>query len=563
MEHEEYSEAAWERMMANYDYEVAASEFDAGQQLEQIQRIRQQQTDGFQADDLNWCWDPQAHEEDHAFSIHRHYEAATIQQETSFEPAGHGEPTVNSPAHDNQSTYVPTQPDLCEQLLHLIKNGSLHDRMAALTTLKEDFCTLDTFLARTEGVHELLDLLALDAMEQEVTCDLVQINSSSKADQLDWKGTVWELLMLILYNLEPLFLDIQDIREVAILPVLALVQKEKDARYRRMALRFLLAEPIRCAECQDAIVDSGGMALLVNALAIERDEEALELLLELLRQIATVSPSYKQAVNLTVQDIVNSNDASEIEFTNLLLLVHQEQAPTFTPSTTEADRKQQLGQFLLQASTNTLYVANSSLLHKYIALNCVRKALPEIGFAFVFDHDGIPLLWDLLMQSESGTLNALAVDILRWLAHEDDAFRDHIIDFYTEYAAVQEMETQLKAAAIRCEVLGERTKRKRSNTDSTEEWIELPSEISEMLSIPETDQCDAQADETASDADSDCGEFRYGSTASDSDMEDLEPASDAVVDTMAHDDIGKSIDLCFKETCSSDDDWEIVSDGEC
>lgn len=552
MEHEEYSEAAWARMMANYDYEVAASAFDADQQLEQIQRIQQQQQ---QTEDLNWSWRPETHEDDQAFRIHRQYEAAAFhpqqQQENVLEA------TENAPV---QSTYISTQPDLCEQLLHLIKNGSLHDRMAALTTLKQDFCTLDTFLARTEGVHELLDLLALDAMEQEVTRDLVQLDPNTEADQVDWKSAVWELLMLIVYNLEPLFLDIQDMREVAILPVLALVQKEKDARYRRMALRFLLAEPIQCAQCQDAIVDSGGMVLLVNALAIERDLEALELLLELLRQVAATSPSYEQAINLTVQDIVNSNDASEIEFTNLLLLVHHEQAPTFTPSTTAADHKQQLGQFLLQVSTNTLYVANSNLLHKYIALNYVRKALPEIGFAFVFDHEGIPLLWDILMQSESGTLNALAVDVLRWLALEDDAFRDHIIDFYAEYAAVQELETKLKAAAIRCEILGARTERKRSNTntDSTEDWIELPSEHTEMAPIPETSyQCDALVEETASDDGSDCGEFRYGSTASDSDMDDMESASDAVKDTTP--DTGRPTG----SSCSSDDDWEIVSDGEC
>lgn len=552
MEQEAYSQWAWQRMMENYDYEVAASEFDADEQLEQIQRIQQQQTDSSHGHlDLIWPWDS-----DEAFSMDQHYEESSHQQQQEIALAAddHGAVTTTA-VHDDHSTCVVARPDLREQLLYLIKTGSLQDRMNALMTLKKDFYTLQTFLFCNEGIHELLDILALDAIEQS---DPFNTSSNIEAhNQLDWKSVVWELLLLIVHNVEPLYLDIQDIRQVAILPVLALVQKEQDACYRRMALRFLLAEPIRCATCQDVMVDSGGLTLLVNALAVERDYEALELLLELLRQAMAMNPSYQQAIDLTVQDIVDRNDASEIEFTNLLL-VHQEQVPTFPPSTTEAERKEQLEQFILQASTNTLYLASSSLLHKYIALNCVRKALPEIGLAFVFDHDGIPLLWDVLMHSEAGSLNALAVDILRYLAREDDAFRDHIIDFYTQYAAVQEMETKIKTAALRCEILGERNKRKRSDTDATDEWIELPSGTSELVSIPKTQAVEAQADQITS---GDCEEFRLGNTPSDSDIDDLEEASDTVADTAQ--DLEKRIISPFKEACSSDDDWEIVGDGEC
>lgn len=221
--------------------------------------------------------------------------------------------------------------------------------------------------------------------------------------------------------------------------MLTLVRKQMKARYRRMALKFLLN-----ARCQETIVQSGGISVLVHVLSTERDGRALHLLLQLLHQV--IDQSFSQELDLGVQAIVTSMDPNDIEFANLLLLVCPAE---FAFS---AARKHQ---FVLQASTNTLSLASSSVLHKYIALQSLRRALPEIAFAFVLEFEGIPLLWSVLMQSETSKLRALAAAILRWLANEDAAFRDHILEFCSKDSAVQNPKTKLRAAAARHEIFAE------------------------------------------------------------------------------------------------------------
>lgn len=507
--------------------EQPVPERDNAYALQQPQTQQQQQT---QELELMWPWDPESEDEDDdELLIHRYFQATT-------------EASVANPAAPlfsgmQREPYIPPvsyrfqheQQSKCQQLLDIIQSGSPSDRMAALTVLKQDSNTLSCFLARTKAIHELVDVLASDSLEQQATCDLVQLNPSSEADQLDWKGAVWELLMLILYNLKDLNLDIQAIREPILVSVLALVEQQKEAAHRCMALQFLLAEPLRCTEHQAFIVDNGGLSLLVNVLAIERDTEASQLLLELLHQLAAAGTSYEQEIHLTVQGIVDSHDDQRtIEYGNLLLLVNQVQVPAFAPSATDADRKEQIGQLVLQAATNTLYLASSSVLHKSIALNCVRQALPEIGFAFVFDFEGIPLLWDLLMQSADAAVKSLTVDILRLLAHEDDALRDHILEFYSQYTSVQDAETNLRAASIRREIFGERSAAREKRIAHTDEII----------------------------SDSHC----YGRGL---DTEISVPASDCAEKMVRGLSTQHTASSSGNIATRSDDDWELISGGEC
>lgn len=159
----------------------------------------------------------------------------------------------------------------------------------------------------------------------------------------------------------------------------------------------------------------------------------------------------------------------------------------------------------------------------------MRKVLPEIGFAFVFDHGGIPLLWDVLMQTEVTEMTD--IEILRWLARENQAFRDHILDFCSQYAHVQEQETTLKAESIRFQIFG---KCKRSDTDAsedrTEKHVRVDSGTASDGAISGRLELDAQANETGSEADSDCGKIVYSS--SESDTEDPEPSLDFAVDVL-------------------------------
>lgn len=360
-----------------------------------------------------------------------------------------------------------------------------------------DVYILRAFLSRFKGIQELLDSLTAEAVIQ-----------SAEAIESDWKSAVWELLLLIVYNLSDLGLSIPVIKEHALLPVLALVELKTEASDRCMALRFLLAEPIRCIECQDCIVDNAGLSRFVNALAVECDAEASQLLLDLLHQVSVTSPSYEQEISLTLQGIVDSDDSQRsIQYGNLLLLANQALVPAFPASATAADRNEQLAQLVLQASTNALYVASSSVMVKYMALKSVRKALPEIGFAFVFNCEGIALLWDILMQND-GRVKTLAVDILRYLAREDDAFRDHILEFYSQYTCVEDADTKFKAAAMRLEIF-----EKQINTRH-----ERVAQISEL----EDDS--AQAVDAVKASDSECQEresvrSRNGAIRSDEDWE--------------------------------------------
>lgn len=232
-----------------------------------------------------------------------------------------------------------------------------------------------------------------------------------------------------------------------------------------MALQFLLTD--RNSIWQDAIVESGGISLLVDALSTERDDEVSRMLLELLHSIAASSTSHVQEIDLVVQSIVDSNKPSEFDHTNLLLLVYHEQG-SFEPSEIAgADQQKPLKLFILHASVNILLFPGSGPLHKYIALNCLHETLPDIGFVFVFDYSGIPLLWDIVMVNVHEELTYVAIEILRWLARENKALRDHIFDFYTQYSSVEEKETKIKAASIRHQIFGGRNKRKRSAIDSS------------------------------------------------------------------------------------------------
>lgn len=344
-----------------------------------------------------------------------------------------------------QANAVQATPDMqfaCAQLLAMVTHGSPDVKMAALRTLRSDFHSQEAVAARSECVRDLLNVLAIDD----------GLNPSSEI-QVDWKSAVWKLLFVILGDMDALGLRIGQ-AEVA--SVLTLVQRETRARYRRMALRFLLVRASRRhnSVCQETIVQSeGGISLLVHALSTERDQKASQLLLKLLGEVAAASSSAGQVIDSTVQMVVIRMDPDAIEFTNLLLLIRQAQAPEFARTAPAATRKQELDQLVLQAAIDTLSLASSSVLHKSIALNWVRQALPEIGFAFVFDFEGIPLLSHILVQSESSSVHALAVDILRWLAHEDVAFRDYILELYSEDTAAQDPAARLRAVSIRKEIL--------------------------------------------------------------------------------------------------------------
>lgn len=408
-------------------------------------------------------------------------------------------------------------------LMDMVKTGSPSDRMAAIITLKEELglTKLELFLKSTGGLSALLDVLEPD----EPAAD-------AEDDPLDWRSALWELLLFILQNREALDLDERDLCSAAIITrVLSLVKAETD---RRRALQFLLAEPNRSSAGRTFIVESGGIPLLIDALRSERDDETVAQLLELLHNIAASSTSHVQEIDLLVQNIVNCSQPDELDFTLLLLLVYHERLPPYERSETPAERQNHLQQFTLQACVNLLYLASASRLHKYIALKCVRKALPEIGFAFVFDHDGIPLLWDVLMQTEAPAMTDLAIEILRWLARENQAFGDHILDFCSTYGDAQEPETERKAESIRFQIFGGHSKRKRSGTDGTDasdgrigkqaRFGEPASEIAndDGAGRLELDVDATKANETDSDADSDWGEIIYSSSGSDA--EDLESA---------------------------------------
>lgn len=230
-----------------------------------------------------------------------------------------------------------------EQLLEMIKTGSPSDKMAVLLTLTEDIglAKLKLFLERTNCLKTLLDVL----------------NDESAAiaeDQLDWRSAGWELLLLVLHNQEFLGLDVTS---VAIAPVLSLVETGKD---RRKALQFLLTEPNRSSAGQAAIVDSGGISLLVDVLRSEREDETLALLLELLHNIAASSSSHVQEIDLVVQNIVDCSQSDALDFTLLLLIVYHERLPPYESTGTPVDRQKQLSEFALQASVDVLNLASSS-----------------------------------------------------------------------------------------------------------------------------------------------------------------------------------------------------------
>lgn len=151
----------------------------------------------------------------------------------------------------------------CEQLLEMVKHGSPDVKMSALRTLGRDFNSLEAVVARAERLQELLNALAMD-----------DSLSPSSESQVDWRGAVWKLLLVILADMDALTMSIG---QAEVESVLTLVQTETGTRYRRMALRFLLARPTqrRSSVCQEAIAQSGGVSLLVNVLSTERDQKNL------------------------------------------------------------------------------------------------------------------------------------------------------------------------------------------------------------------------------------------------------------------------------------------------
>lgn len=182
-----------------------------------------------------------------------------------------------------------------EQLLEMVKTGSASDKMADLITLKEDVGLekLKLFLERTDGLSSLLDVLG----------DEPAAVAGTEDNQLDWRSALWELLLFVLHNREALGLDERDFCSTAIIArVLLLMKTETD---RRRALQFLLTEPNCSSTCQAAIVESGGIPLLVDLLRSERDDETVALMLELLHGIAASSASHVQEIDLLVQNIVN------------------------------------------------------------------------------------------------------------------------------------------------------------------------------------------------------------------------------------------------------------------
>lgn len=394
-----------------------------------------------------------------------------------------------------------------------------------MSTLTQDLIMLRAFLVRTKGLKVLVDLLTLDT---SADCD--------EEDHVDWKSAVYELFLLVAHNREALGLNEHDISTIVMLPVLALVRSEREARYRRLALQFLLVN--RSSTCQDAIVESGGISLLVEVLSTECDDATSTLLLELLHSIAATSTSHVQEIDLVVQSIVDSNKPSEFDHTNLLRLVYHEQTPLGS-SETEADRHL----FTLQASVRILLFAGSNALHKYIALNCVRRALPEIGLAFVFDYEGIALLWDIVMVDAHEEMTYIAIEILRWLARENEALRDHILEFFAQYAAVQETETKSKAASIHQQIFGGRNKRKRSASvgcsqgrTNQQSDMDARSEGTEGMAgcnaATTSSGSSMQPDvpcvkEAGSSSDSDCGEFLYSSDESETEPRTVQAPANA------------------------------------
>lgn len=143
----------------------------------------------------------------------------------------------------------------------------------------------------------------------------------------------------------------------------------------------------------------------------------------------------------------------------------------------------------------------------------MHNALLEIGFAFVFDHGGISLLWDVIMQTESPQMAHVATEILRWLVRENQGFGDHIFEFCSQYAHVEEEETKLKAETIRCRLFGGLGKRKRSDIDASEGRREKQTLLSSENGRLEVD--DSKAKESDSDTGSDWSEFIYSSEESD------------------------------------------------
>lgn len=336
-----------------------------------------------------------------------------------------------------------------EQLLAKIQSRSPSDRLAALLAIQADFSVVKALIVRMEGLQALVDALAFNSQSHDAT-------RPSPTDQAEWKSAVWEILLMILYNLDALSLDIHDIGHQAIVVMLSLVQKEREDRHRCLALRFLLVESNRSILSINLIVQSGGVSLLVKALSIERDQPASRMLLQLLRLVKAADPRYEQAINSSIQEIATDKDQCVIEYANLLLLVHQQQMDISGLSPTTTDDKKQFSNFMLQESMDTLMSASSSLIHKFIALKCVQRALPEIAFAFVFDHDGIRLLLDILMQRESTVLDTIAVHILQLLARQDDAFRGHVLKYYSRYIAAQRLSAEIKAESIRKAIFDDR-----------------------------------------------------------------------------------------------------------